>query len=181
MDNSRGVVLGVFADKRIAHHGFAQVALGIAAAHALVYCRLKGAAHEVHILPYLDEYYRHAGILTDGDHILLGDIHILLQLLQYLATQRGFLFAGGGAKHVFHIAGELIVYRYAHIAHGVGDLFHIDLTHCFFLPFSFDYQKAQEKRAFDTVFPPVRGGCCNGYKSSISPWDISTTAIRAMG
>ena len=131
MDNSRGVVLGVFADKGIAHHGFAQVALGIAAAHALVYCRLKGASHEVHILPYLDEYYRHAGILTDGDHILLCDIHILLKLLQYLATQRGFLFAGGGAENIFHIAGELIVYRYAHIAHGVGDIFHIDLTHCF--------------------------------------------------
>ena len=69
-DGRRGVIAGVAPAQRVGHDAFAQVAIGVAPAHALVDGGFK-AAINVHIRAQLHEHTGHAGVLTDGQVFLL--------------------------------------------------------------------------------------------------------------
>ena len=69
-DGRRGVIAGVAPAQRVGHDALAQVAIGVAPAHALVDGGFKAAVN-VHIGAQLHEHAGHAGILTDGQVLFL--------------------------------------------------------------------------------------------------------------
>ena len=69
-DGSGGVVAGVAPAQRVGHDALAQVAIGVAPAHALVDGGFKAAVN-VHIGAQLHEHAGHAGVLTEGQVFFL--------------------------------------------------------------------------------------------------------------
>ena len=81
MDDGRGIVPGVHTAEGIGHNALAQQ--HIAPAHTLIDGILKQAANYMHILAYLREHHRHAGILADGQLIDAGIGKIFAQIHEH--------------------------------------------------------------------------------------------------
>ena len=93
MDHSGGIIARVFTGERIADR-LTQVAILIAAAHALMDGGLQIAAGQARLLAQFYPYDGHAGILADGQVFTPGELGIFDQLPQQRAAQRlGLLLA----------------------------------------------------------------------------------------
>ena len=123
MQHSGGVIAGIAAADGIAHDGLAQVAVRIAAAHALVNGVLQQSAHDVCVLPDLGIHHRHARILTDGHALLAGDAGILTDQTEgFLCGDKGLGFMRA-FEHGLHASGQMGAGLNAQPGHGSCDGF----------------------------------------------------------
>ena len=91
MDNCRGIVLGIFSDKRIAYYRFTKIPIRISLTHALINRIRQVFSLEMDVLPNLQKYHSHTSILTNWNHIPACNLKIILQLSQNLFPKRRLL------------------------------------------------------------------------------------------
>ena len=102
--NDRGcIILRILPVNGILHHRFSQITVHISLSDTFVDGIFHIAPCQMHILTHFQKYNRHSGILTDGNHILACNIHILLQLLQDLLPQRCFFLLFRFCKCRLHV------------------------------------------------------------------------------
>lgn len=102
--NDRGcIILRILPVNGILHHRFSQITVHISLSDTFVDGIFHIAPCQMHILTHFQKYNRHSGILTDGNHVLACNIHILLQLLQDLLPQRCFFLLFRFCKCRLHV------------------------------------------------------------------------------
>ena len=129
VDHARGVVQGVFAGTQgFFHAGFAQEAVGVAAAHAFVDGVFDGAVH-VHVLADLQEDAGEARVLADRHLGLVRDVIVFDDAVQDVLRD-GPGFAGPAAFDALpHIGCQMPVGIHAQSCDHIRDLFGVDLSH----------------------------------------------------
>ena len=90
---------------------------------------IQAAAHEMHLLPHLQEHAGHARVLADGNVLPVGDLIILHDLIQNAPGNRpvlpGLKIPDGGA----HILRQTGVGFHAQPRHRIPDDGYIQLSH----------------------------------------------------
>ena len=95
MQDGGRIIAGVSAADGVAHHGLAQVAIGISAPDALVDRVLQKSARDVRVLAQFSKDHRHARILADGHAALARHVGVVANQLQRFPRRReGLRFAG---------------------------------------------------------------------------------------
>jgi hypothetical protein len=123
VQDGRRVVPGVAARlRRLLSDGLAQIAVAIAAAHALVDRLRECASDQMYVLADLGEHDGEAGVLADRHAVARRDVGVLHELAEDLAPYGRLLSRAGRDECVVHVARQVVVGRDAQLAHGRGDV-----------------------------------------------------------
>ena len=121
MKHGRSVVAGVDpGPDGVGHRGFAQVALAVALADALVDRGLQVAADQVHVLPDLQEHDGEAGVLAQGHVGVTGETGVLEQLSEDVLARLGLLAFGGLLEERHQIVPQIGAGLHGQLGHRLG-------------------------------------------------------------
>ena len=130
MDDGRGVVSGVLAlEERFRHAGLAQIAVHIAAAHAFIDGFGKIPADDVHVLPHIGKDDGQSCILTNGHHLVGGDIRILRELAEDVPAHRRGLALPAFGKGGAHVGRQTAAGVHAQFGHRGADVLDVNFLH----------------------------------------------------
>ena len=120
INHGGGIIAGIYAIQRVAHHALAQIAVGIALTHALVNGLLQIAVY-IDLLTHIDKYTGEAGVLADRHIVRIRDIVIFNDLIQN-PLRHGEGFVGMAVGDAFFDVGRQVAVGFdAHSAHRFGD------------------------------------------------------------
>src|SRR5437867_143339 len=109
--------------------GGAQIALGVAQAHALVDRVIESPAGHVHVLAELDETHDEPGVLAIGDPPGPRHLGVVLQDLQHLLAGGGALGGQRPVEGAQHVRLELEIGVDAELLDSVDDRANVDVSH----------------------------------------------------
>ena len=141
IEHAGRVVVRVLAAQRVAHHGQAQIAVDIAAAHTLGHRILKRAAGEMYVLPDLGEHDRHAGVLADRHVVFARQIAVRDHLAEDLLAERRLLGLLSVHKRLPQVGGQVVVRVDAQLPHQLCHFRYVDCPHLVLLYSSAPFTK----------------------------------------
>ena len=127
MQDGGRIIAGVSAADGVAHHGLAQVAIGISAPDALVDRILQKPAADVRILPQFGIDDGHAGILADGHAALARHVGVMADQLQRFPRGREGLRITGPVQQIPHRLRQQRAGLHTQPRNGQGDILVMDV------------------------------------------------------
>ena len=129
IEDGRRVVLRVLAvDQRLGDDGLPQIPLRVALGDTGIDRLFEIAACDVQILTDLKEDDRHAGVLTDGAILGLGDLRIADDLVEHVAPYRRLLCLASALQSLVDVVRQIVGSLFAHLGNGFRNLFRFDCT-----------------------------------------------------
>ena len=129
VDDGRRVVLRVLAvEQRLGDDGLPEIPFRIALGDTGVDRLFEIAACDVQILTDLKEDDRHAGVLTDGAILGLGDLRIADDLVEHVAPYRRLLCLASALQSLVDVVRQIVGSLFAHLGNGFRNLFRFDCT-----------------------------------------------------
>ena len=123
MDDGRSVVLRVDAVERIIDHRFAQIGLGVSLTDTLVDRILKQLSDDVDVLTDLGKDNDHAGVLTDRDVGVLGELVVFNDAVDGALAVRRNLVVIRGIQRQLDVRRQKLVCTQTKVFDGAGDGF----------------------------------------------------------
>ena len=109
IEHSRCIIPGIAPAHRILYHGFPEIPVGIATAHAFVHRLGKISSCQMDVLSDLQEDTGHPGILANGDIFLVRDLKILDDIIQHTLGDLSVLTSTAALDGALYILRKMIV------------------------------------------------------------------------